>query len=61
MAKGPRRRHSPLSGSFGEDEEEIAVAVEKAAEVTVGRSTPRECREVAVAIAAERRDVGVAS
>ena len=59
MAKGPRRRHSPLSGSFGE--EEMAVAVERTAEVMVGKSTPREWREVAVAIASERRDVGVAS
>lgn len=39
----------------------MTVAVERAAEVMVGRSTPRDWREVAVAIAAERRDVGVAS
>jgi hypothetical protein len=48
-----------LSGSFGE--EEMAVAVERTAEVMAGKSTPREWREVAVAIASERRDVGVAS
>jgi hypothetical protein len=60
MAKGPRRRHSPLSGSFGE-EVEMAVAVERTAEVMVGKSTPREWMEVTVAIASERRDVGVAS
>ena len=45
---------------MGEAEVEIAVAVERAAEAKVGMSTPRE-REVAVAIAAERSDVGVAS
>ena len=50
-----------MSGSLGDEEEEMAVAVETTAEVIVGRSTPRECKEVAVAIAAERRDVGVAS
>jgi hypothetical protein len=44
-----------------EADEEITVAVERTAEVMVGRSTPREWMEVAVAIAAERREVGVAS
>jgi hypothetical protein len=46
---------------LGDEEDEMLVAVERTAEVIVGRSTPREWRDVAVAIAAERKDVGVAS
>ena len=42
-------------------EMEIAVAVARVADVMVGISTPREWREVAVAIAAVRSAVGEAS
>ncbi len=43
------------------DEEETAVAVERTAEASVGRSALRDWMEVAVSSTAERRDVGVAS
>lgn len=46
IAKGPRRRHSPFSGSGGGDADGEAEGKEEG--VGKGMSTPRERREVAI-------------
>jgi hypothetical protein len=66
IAKGPRRRHSPLSGSGEADAEAAVVCVTREMRediVGVGMSTPRWRREVAIAVAVAslRREVGVGS
>jgi hypothetical protein len=48
IAKGPRRRHSPFSGSGGGCADADGGAKGEEEEVGKGMSTPRERREVAI-------------